>query len=110
MRGKSGTGPTGMFESSRNLKQVITRLHRNDHAALQPLLKKDGIAFQHFVTACVESYLRRDPDVLRLIKEWRDVNHVRWKDENKFDFSDRERRAMLEELSLDFDDADEDKE
>lgn len=90
------------------MQSTLVRIHKNDHVLMKQNLKRDGLALQHFMTACVEAYLRREPDVLRLLKDWRDANVIKKGDESKFDFSDRERRAILDELDAEFDDTKED--
>lgn len=108
MRGRKGTGEFGSRENARNLKSIICRLHINDHTAMKPLFVKDGISFQNFVVCMLEAYLLRDQNVLKVIDDWKKVNLVRWKDESKFDFSPRERRAILDELENTYSDDNED--
>lgn len=108
-KGKKGTGPYGSREKGQNLKGVLIRVHKNDYVIIKQMLVKDGAAFQHLTTACLEAYLRRDAEVLRILKDWKDANVIRKEDKNRFDFSDRERRAILDELDgelVDTEDAD----
>lgn len=110
MQGRKGTGPYGSIEKAQNLKQVPVRVHKNDYELLKQWLKRDGVAFQHFVSCMVEAYLQRDQNMVKLVEDWKKVNLVRFKDVDKFDFSPRERRKILDELSEEFDDLAEDDE
>lgn len=103
-QGKSGTGPYGSFEKARNMHQLPVRIHKNDYALLRQWLDKDGMKFQHFVLAVVESYLQRDQALVKLVEDWKKINLIRFKDVDRFDFSNREKRKILDELSEEFDD------
>lgn len=108
-QGRKGTGPYGSYEQCRNLQQVTARIHKNDHVLFKQLLSKDGLKYQSFISAMVESYLRRDQELLKILNDWKEANHIRWKglEKERFDFSDREKRSLLDELSKEFDDSDE---
>lgn len=105
-QGRKGTGPYGDPEKFKNIKQVPIRLHKNDWVLIKQWLGKEGLAFQHFATAMVEAYLQRDQYVVKLVEDWKKANILRWKglEPERFDFSSREKRALLDELSTEFDD------
>jgi hypothetical protein len=86
---------------AKTLKQVPIRLHVNDYRAMKKLFVDEGWNFQKFVSACVESYLRRDPLLLRTIEEWK-VENAAPQRANKsgdvFTHSRREANDLLDEI------------
>lgn len=87
-----------LTEKQREIQQIPFRLHRNDFLLMKKLLDNDGLKFQHFVTACVEAFLRGDPDVMRVVRSWREMSAVPKDDREKYTLSPRERDGILDSL------------
>lgn len=87
-----------LSEKERLIQQIPFRLHVNDHKVLKKILIDDGMRFQTFVSACVEAYLRGDPSILKVVKDWKDLNTIPKDVRDKYTLSQRERRALLDEL------------
>lgn len=85
-------------EKDRLIQQIPFRLHINDHKALKKLLIDDGMKFQTFVSACVEAYLRGDPNIVKAVKDWKDLNTIPKDVRDRYSLSQRERKALLDEL------------
>lgn len=91
-------GPKPPPEKDRLLKQVPIRFHTNDYAILRQLLSQDGMSFQTLVTALVDGYMRADKDIMRVIKDWQEMNEIPKDVKDRYSLSQRDRRAILDEI------------
>lgn len=87
-----------LTESQKNIKQIPFRIHANDKVLFMKLLSDGGMTFQSFSQACMEAFLRADPAVLKVIKDWRDLSTVPKDYQDRFTLSHRERDAIQKEL------------
>jgi hypothetical protein len=79
-------------------KQAIVRLHKHDHVSMKVMLKKDKMSFQKFVAFCVRAYLDGDPQMLKMIKSYRELESVPRDFQEKHVLSSRERASILDEI------------
>lgn len=86
-----------LSEKDKNLHQIPVRLHSNDYRAMKKLFLDEGWTFQKFVSACVESYLARDPLLLKTIADWKIENSTP-NGQSGYTLSKRERAALLDEI------------
>ena len=84
--------------SKEPLKQAIVRIHENDHRVLKVLLKKDKLSFQKLVYYCVRAYLDGDPYLLKMVKNYRELEAVPKDIQDKHVLSHRERADIYKEL------------
>jgi len=80
------------------LKQAIVRIHENDHRVLKVLLKKDRLSFQKLVNYCVRAYLDGDPYLLKVVKNYRELEAIPRDVKDKHVLSHRERSSLYDEL------------
>lgn len=81
-----------------NFVQVPFRMHRNDHYILKKLLLDKDLTLQLFMTACVESFLRGDPQSVKAIEDWMQINALPKDMRDKYTLSHRERQDILDEI------------
>lgn len=81
------------------IQQVSFRLHMNDHTVLKKMLSDEDLTFQSLVSAAVEAYLRGDPAILKVLKDYKDLNTIPKEVRNQYSLSHRERQAVLDELA-----------
>jgi hypothetical protein len=79
-------------------RQIPVRLHHHDHAMLKALLKKDSMSLQKFIGFCVRGYLDADPLMLKMIKNYRELEAVPRDIREKHILSHRERQNILDEI------------
>ena len=91
---------TKATEKDINVKQIPFRLHPNDKALFFKLLGDDNLSFQKFVDACMQAYLRGDPSVVKIIKDWRTLNEVPKDHLERYTLSHRERAEIQRELEM----------
>mgnify|MGYP001574676147 CR=1 FL=1 len=94
--GRKGTGLYG--DRTATIHSIHTRFHESDYQLLRAQLDKDTLAFQALSTACVEAYLRRDPYVLKIIRDWQEENRLEKYQANEFSFTDKEKRRLLDAI------------
>lgn len=83
---------------SKSMRQVPYRIHDNDYKVLKKLFADDSLTFQSFTRFCVDSYLKGDPLMLRLLKQNRELSAVPKDVLDRYTLSQRERQALLEEI------------
>jgi len=81
-----------------NRKSTIIRLHKHDHTMMKVMLKKDKMSFQKFVFFCVRAFLDGDPDMIRMLKSYREMEKVPRDVQDKHVLSHRERTDIFREL------------
>jgi len=79
-------------------KSAIIRIHKHDHTMLKIMLKKDRMSFQKFVLFCVRAFLDGDPDMIRMLKSYREMEKVPRDVQDKHMLSHRERTDIFREL------------
>lgn len=84
-----------MSEKDPNLHQILFRIHRDDYLLVRKLLTDDGLKFQSFVAACVEAYLRGDPPVMKIVRDWKEMRDVPPEHRAKYKMSKRDRDRAL---------------
>ena len=80
------------------LKQIPVRLHVHDHALIKVMLKKDRLSLQKFINYCVKGFLDGDPNMLRMIKSYRELEIIPKDVKDKHILSHRERQKILDEI------------
>lgn len=80
------------------IKQTPIRLHIHDHAMLMSLLKRDGMSLQKFMSYCVRGYLEAHPQMLKMLKDLRELDMVPKDVREKHMFSMRERMSLFDEI------------
>ena len=80
------------------LKQIPVRLHVHDHALIKVMLKKDRMSLQKFIGYCVKGFLDGDPNMLRMIKSYRELEVIPRDVKDKHVLSHRERQHILDEI------------
>lgn len=80
------------------LKQVPIRLHVHDHTMLRAMLKKDRMTVQKFIGFCVRGYLDADPMMLKMLRNYRELEAVPRDIQDKHVLSHRERLSILDEI------------
>lgn len=85
-------------EKIRNVRQIPFRIHANDYILLKKLLVDDGMKFQTFVASCVEAYMRGDPNILKCVKDWKEISAIPRVDRDKYSLSHRDRQKILDEI------------
>ena len=85
---------------ARENHQAITfRLHMNDKLLLMKLLSDDNLTYQGFAESCMEAYLRGDPSIIKVIKDWRMLNEIPKDLQEKYTLSHRERAKILDDIA-----------
>lgn len=79
-------------------KQVLARLHEDDHRVLRVMLKRDKLSFQKFVALCVRGYLDADPYMLQFLRIARELDAIPEGVRDKYALSMRERNQLFEEI------------
>lgn len=87
-------------EKNLGIKQIPWRYRKNtgEYALFRKLMFDDGINFQCFVDACVESYVRRDKDILSVVKVWKDQQRLPKRKEDAL-LSRRDKVSILNEIA-----------
>jgi hypothetical protein len=85
-------------ERLKNIRQIPFRLHMNDKILFMKLLSDADLTYQSFSQACMEAFLRADPAVMKVIKDWRDLSTVPKDHLERYTLSHRERDAIQKEL------------
>lgn len=85
-------------EKDLNIKQVPFRIHNNDYILLKKLLSDEDLRFQHLVDACVQAYMRGDPHVMKVVKDYVEQSHIPKEHKDQYTLSQRERSKLLDEL------------
>lgn len=81
-----------------NIKTVPFRLHNNDHIILMKLLRDENLSFQTLVDSAVQAFIRADPAIMRVIKDWKELNEIPKDKLDLYTLSHRERQLIQKEL------------
>jgi len=87
-----------LSEKDVNTKQVLARIHPHDYTMLRVMLKKDKMSFQKFALFCVRAYLDGDPFIIKMLKNYRELESVPQDIQDKHVLSHRERQDIYKEL------------
>jgi len=82
-------------EQERNIKQVIFRLHNNDHAKFKSKCAVDGLKMQSVIESLIFAYLDGNEYVKEIVKQHKMLNTVNKKQTS---WSKREADNLLEEI------------
>ena len=93
-RGRSGTGPFGKHRKGVDFKLLSARIHKTDHEHLSSRLKSEEITYNDFLRAIIESYLSSDPQLIRIVNDWKKRNHIAHSKKETFTFSPTELRKI----------------
>jgi hypothetical protein len=74
------------------------RSNRADDAILSKILSDEGMTFQAFIDACTQSLLRADPNMLKVMKDFKMLLDIPKETIGEYVFSQRERTSLLEEF------------
>ena len=83
-----------------NMQAITFRLHMNDKLLLSKLLGDDNLSYQSFADACMQAYLRGDPSIIKVIKDWHLLNEVPKDFQEKYTLSHRERAKILDDIAV----------
>lgn len=79
-------------------KRSSIKLHPDDQRVLKKLLVDDDLSFQAFMEACVQAYLRGDPNMLKVVKDFRMLRRIPKEKLAEYLMSHRERERLLKEM------------
>ena len=85
-------------ERELDIWKLTFRLHRNDKIVFLKLLRDEKLTFQWFVDACMDAYMRADPGIMKVVKDWQELKEVPPEHQGLYTLSHRERKALLDEL------------
>lgn len=85
-------------ESEKNIKQIPFRIHANDKAIFLKLLSDNNVNFQKFVHYCMQAFLNADPSIMKVLKDWKQLNEVPADHLSRYTLSHRERDLIQQEL------------
>lgn len=85
-------------EKELNIKQLSYRLHVNDKILFKKVLRDEEIGFQSFVDACMHAFLRGDPNIMKVIDDWKQLSTVPRDHVELYTLSHRERVELQKEL------------
>jgi hypothetical protein len=80
------------------LKGKKFRCNRAEDILLEKVLSDSDMTFQSFVDACVQALLRADPNMLKVLKDFKILKEVPKEVLGEFILSQRERTTLLEEF------------
>lgn len=84
-------------DPAEDLIMVPARMKRGEWSVLKKLLRDDGLFFQKFVEACTGAYLRGDPPILRVLREWKESQERKGRGRGRKPLlSHRERKDLLD--------------
>ena len=69
-----------------------------DELILKKLLIDEGISFQWFLDCVVQSYLRGDPHVTKIVREFKELCSVPKERRDLYELSIRDREKMYDDL------------
>lgn len=99
MRGKSGSGPFSKYKKGQDYAGMLVRVHKNDYERLKSRLLSEDMTIQDFGRALIEGLLSGDPQVIRIIADWKKRNEGPSKKERDvYSLSPMERRKLQEAL------------
>lgn len=79
-------------------QQIPTRLHRNDYKMLKKVLFDEGMTYQTLVQCLVHAYLDGNPQVLKIVKTYKEALSVPAHQREAKTLSQRERDLLLKEI------------
>lgn len=74
------------------------KILEDDEKILRKLLIDEGISFQWFMDCVVQSYLRGDPHVTRIVREFKELTSVPAERRSLYELSIRDREKMYDDL------------
>lgn len=83
---------------SEAVKDKKWRINRADDIVLSKILDDEGVSFQAFVDACVQALLRADPNMLKVMKDFKMLKEIPKEVLGEYVISQRERANLLEEF------------
>lgn len=83
---------------SEAVKDKKWRINRADDIVLSKILDDEGVSFQAFVDACVQALLRADPNMLKVMKDFKMLKEIPKEVLVEYVISQRERANLLEEF------------
>ncbi len=93
------TIPPGGSKRPRDpVKQIPVRVHVHDHTMLRVRLRQDSLTVQKFIGFCIQGYLDADPMMLRMLRNYRELELVPPGVREKHVLSSRERMGILDEI------------
>ncbi len=87
-----------MSKPSKVLKSKRWRANRADDVVLHKILADENCTFQGFVDACVQALLRADPNMMKVLKDFKMLAGVPKEVLGECVISQRERSSLLEEF------------
>jgi hypothetical protein len=85
-------------EKERNIQKINFRLHTNDKLLFTKYLEDANLTYQAFMDACMQAFLRGDPAIMKVIKDWRVLNEIPKEHLERYTLSHRERAEIAKEL------------
>ncbi len=85
-------------EAERGIKTIAARIHLHDYAILRKTLHNDELSLQEWIVACVESYLKGDTNMRKIVSDHKLLGAVPQEVKDKFMLSPRERNDIFNEI------------
>lgn len=80
------------------VKSFRVLVHEEDYKILQKLLSDEEISFQWFMDTVIQSYLRGDPYVTKIVHEFKELMSVPKERRDLYELSIRDREKMYDDL------------
>lgn len=84
---------------NKNSQAITFRMHPNDKLLLMKLLSDENLTYQSFADACMQAYLRADPSIMKVVKDWRMLNEIPKDLQAIYTLSHRERAKILDDIA-----------
>ena len=101
LEGRPSTRPTipdVKDKGGQNAKQMVIRLHVDEHRLLRAAAMKDGLSVNKLVRLCVQAYLDADKDMLKVLKYYREIDGISKDVRDDRLIAQRERNKLFEEI------------
>jgi hypothetical protein len=85
-------------EAQQGIRQIPFRMHAHDKKVLMTLLRGDRLSFQEFVDLCTQAYMRGSPDMLKTLREQKDLSALPKEISERYTLSARERARIMDEI------------
>lgn len=86
------------IDEKENTHSILFRCHKDDFIILKKLLADDKLSVQQFFRICVQTYLRADTSIMKVIKMQKELDNVPDEVKDKYALSQRDRQALLDEI------------
>ena len=93
------TKPEKIFKNTGEAyHQLPARITMGDWKMIKVMLRREALTFQKFMSLCVRAFIEGDPNLVRCIKTYRELEMVPADEVNKGVWSNRERADIYAQL------------